>query len=79
MARLTQSDYRNLLKTHIVPFFGNMRVGEVTRQDVSAFYHSLRHTPFMANNCLHRLLKMLNHAETWGIEEETLYKGGEEG
>ena len=63
----TQRDYQSRLRAYIVPFFREMKVPNVTRADVSAFHHSLSHSPFVANTCLRILSKMFNLAETWGL------------
>ena len=66
----TQKGYHRYLNKHILPFFGNMKVSEVTRADISLFHNSLQKTPYEGNRCLEVISKMFNLAETWGLRSD---------
>ena len=58
------------LKRHILPALGQLRVSDVTRDEVGRFHHSLRKTPVTANRVLALLSKMFNLAERWGLRPD---------
>ncbi len=66
----TATEYRRLLKTHILPRIGSFLVAEVTRADIATFHHNMRHIPYQANRCLEIISKMFNLAELWGLRPE---------
>jgi integrase len=61
---------RAMLRRHVIPVLGRMRVVEVTRQDVSLLHHALRETPIIANRVIALLSKMFNLAERWGLRPD---------
>jgi len=63
----TQSGYRQLMRSLIIPNLGPHKVTEITRADISAFHNKLRATPYQANRALTVLSKMFNLAEDWGL------------
>ena len=58
--------YRRLLKTRIIPSFGEMAVRAVERDHVATLHHDLRNTPGAANHVLFALSRMFGLAESWG-------------
>lgn len=56
-----------LLRLHILPALGRERVADLSREQVSAFHHSLRDIPIQANRALALLSKMMNLAEGWDL------------
>jgi integrase len=67
--RSVEEDERNL-KLHVRPELGQMRVGDVARQDILKIHHRLRATPVAANRVTALLSKMFSLAEEWGIRPE---------
>ncbi|MEE2526236.1 site-specific integrase [Hyphobacterium sp. HN65] len=55
------------LKLHILPVLGNMKLREITREDVARFHRSKQGTPYLANRCLALISHMLSTAERWGV------------
>jgi integrase len=58
---------RRLIRTRLIPNFGNIGVNELTKAHVIKYYHSISHTPIIANRFLALLSCMMNLAEKWGI------------
>jgi integrase len=67
--RSAEEDRRNL-KQHVRPELGQLKAGDVTRQDVLKLHHKMRETPGAANRVLALLSKMMALAEEWGIRPE---------
>ena len=63
---LTISHYRLMLRKHIVPALGELRVAEVEYKDILAFHNSLHHMPTVANRAADILVKMFNLSDAWG-------------
>ena len=57
---------RYILKNHIVPKLGRLKVAEITRPEVAELISAMRKTPTAANHTLATLRKMFNLAELWG-------------
>ncbi len=66
----TAREYRRSIELFINPILGSASVREVTRTDVVALHHSLRHIPYQANRTLGVLSKILNMAEIWGLRPD---------
>jgi integrase len=66
----TRNEYGRLLRLHILPTLGSLRVADVARADVAKLHHSLRKTPLQANRVVAVLSKMLNLAERWGLRSD---------
>lgn len=66
----TGREYRHALKRYILPALGKLKVGEITRADVSALHHSMAAKPYQANRTLEVVSKMFNLAEEWGHRAE---------
>jgi integrase len=62
----TAAEYRRLIETTILPAFGNRRVRDITRTEVSRLHHELRDTPYAANRVLAIISKMFSLSEKWG-------------
>lgn len=65
----TQRKVTAILRLHILPALGRLRVNAVTRQPVAALLHTLHTTPAQANFCQAILSKMFSLAEQWGLRE----------
>ena len=61
---------KRLLKKHIVPELGHIKVKAIGRDDVAKFHRSLRETPYLANRCLAIVSNMLAKAEEWGLRAD---------
>jgi integrase len=61
---------RLLLRTHILPRLGPVKIASVTRADVAALHHALRRTPTTANRAVALISKMFNLAERWGLRPD---------
>jgi integrase len=59
-----------LLRLHILPRLGAMKVAAIGRQDISRLHHSMQERPGAANRTLALLSKMLNLAEKWGLRPD---------
>ena len=63
----TVETYRGLLRLHILPELGALRLGEVDRSHVSALHYRLRDTPNQANKSVGIFSKMFKLAVAWGM------------
>ena len=61
---------RALLRLHILPALGRMKVASVARADVSKLHYAMRRTPGAANRTLALLSKMFNLAEKWDLRPD---------
>jgi len=61
---------RHILDRHLLPTLGNLRLGEIGRERVSALHYRLHETPTMANQVVHMLSRLFHMAEGWGIAPE---------
>lgn len=59
-----------LLRNHINPFFGKMKVSAITKTDVHKFHASMSAMPINANRAISLLSKAFNLAAEWGITLE---------
>ena len=66
----TVESYESLLRCHIVPHLGDLRLDELMVADVEALHVSLRDTPYVANRTLVVLQQALDQAEAWGWRSE---------
>ena len=57
---------RYILKCHIVPKLGRLKVAEIKRPEIAEIISGMRKTPVAANHTLATLRKMFNLAELWG-------------
>jgi integrase len=58
------------LRLHILPAMKNLKVTEVTRQDVSRLHTKMSDKPVQANRVLALLSHMMNKAAEWGYRPE---------
>lgn len=63
----TATEVRRLVRRHIRPRLGALKIGSVTRQDISQLHSSLAATPRQANFVLSVCSKVFNLAEAWGL------------
>ena len=67
---VTRESYRGLLGRYILPFFGGMRVADVTRADVQRWFDSMSGIPGNANRTLSVLSVMMTQAELWDLRPQ---------
>ncbi len=63
----TVKNYRQMVRTHILPVLGELLVSDVERSHVLSFQYAMREKPTAANRALDVLLKMFNLAERWNL------------
>ena len=63
----TVETYRSLLRLHILPALGALRLGKVDRSHVSALHYRLRDMPNLANRSVGLFSKMFKLAVAWGM------------
>jgi integrase len=56
----------NRLKNHILPFFGNMNINEISEKDILRFKDYLNHLPGTYNRSINLIRKAFSLAELWG-------------
>lgn len=61
---------KSIIKTHIKPKLGKLKVDAVTRTDVADVMRDMVGTPGAANHVLSCLKKMFNCAELWGYRSD---------
>ena len=61
----TVKHYGLMVRKHIVPALGELRVSEVRRKHILKFQYGLSDMPTVANRCVDILVKMFNLAELW--------------
>ena len=66
----TQRQCLDIIDRHLLPELGNVRLGRIGRERVSALHYSLHETPTMANKVVDLLSRLFNMAELWGIAPE---------
>ena len=63
----TQETNRHFLNRYILPFFADMRVGDIHPADVRRWFDSMSATPGTANRSLPVLSVMMTQAELWNL------------
>ena len=63
----TAALFGRLLRRHILPELGGLRLSEVDRSHVSALHYRLRGTPTQANHAVSVFSKMFKLAVAWGM------------
>ncbi len=66
----SQKRYDDLLRLHILPAIGHLKVTEVTRTDIANLHHAMAKRPINANRALALLSKMFNLTELWGLRPD---------
>ena len=61
---------RVYLRRQILPFFAGKPIGEITREDVQAWFRGLHATPAAANRSAPILSVIMQQAEAWGYRPE---------
>ena len=61
---------RAYLRRQILPFFAGRPIGEITREDVRAWFRGLHATPAAANRSAPILSVIMQQAEAWGYRPE---------
>ena len=61
---------RVYLRRQILPFFAGRPIGEITREDVQAWFRGLHATPAAANRSAPILSVIMQQAEAWGYRPE---------
>lgn len=61
---------KRLMRLHIFPALGKIKITAVTRADISALHSSMSGTPISANRVRSLLSSMFNMAEVWGVRPE---------
>ncbi|MFA4874740.1 MAG: site-specific integrase, partial [bacterium] len=62
----TRRSYECLVRLHVGPVLGNLKIDEVSRSDVAKFHHRLKETPYHANRALAFLSKLMSWVEKRG-------------
>lgn len=66
----TLRGYEKLLRKHLMPAFGRMKIGEIDRADVQRFHQRIGETsPGAANRALALVSVIMTNAERWGLRE----------
>ena len=63
----TQERNRHFLDRYLLPFFADMRVGDIARSDVRRWFDAMSPTPANANRTLPVLSVMMTQAELWSL------------
>ena len=66
----TQGEYRRSVELFVLPRLATVKVADVTRSDVGALHHELRHIPYQANRTVGVLSKLFNLCEVWGLRTD---------
>jgi integrase len=62
----SQKEDQRLLRLHVLPELGKLKVEAVTFSDVDKLHRSLKDSPYQANRVLSLTSKLLSLAEQWG-------------
>ena len=66
----TRESNRSVLKNHILPFFGDMRLADIARADVQRWFDSMSGTTAKANRALPVVSVMMTQAELWDLRPQ---------
>lgn len=66
----TRQSNHSVLRNQLLPFFGSMRVPDISRADVQRWFDSLSDSPASANRALPVLSVMLAQAELWDLRPQ---------
>ena len=61
---------KSLLRLHVMPALGAMKVEAITRHEVSRLHHKMKNTPVVGNRALSLISKIMNLAEKWGLRPD---------
>ncbi len=59
-----------LLRLHILPRLGTMKINAIDRKDIAQLHHAMRDRPGAANRTIALLSKMFNLAEKWSLRPD---------
>jgi Arm DNA-binding domain/Phage integrase, N-terminal SAM-like domain len=63
----TAEGYESILRNHVIPALGTMRIAEIERSDVERLHQRVgKHAPGAANRMVALLSCVMNKAEAWG-------------
>ncbi len=74
----TQKNHRHILKKHLLPRFGNSRIGDVTRQEIQMFVahlNQVKYAPKTIDHIHDVLSAILRSAVKWSYLEENPARG----
>lgn len=71
----TLAEYRGLIKRHIKPRLGDIKVPDVEYDDIATLHRALKATPYVANRVLAVLSKMFSLAVIWKLRPANPVKG----
>ena len=63
----TLDNYKIVMKTHILPKFGNYKINSIIKRDIENFHSCLSSTPVVANKSLQILSSIFSTAINWGL------------
>jgi integrase len=66
----TQKDIKVIIAKKLMPIVGNIKVNDLTRDDVAKLHNAMRDTPRRANYVLAIFSKALSLAELWGLRAQ---------
>lgn len=66
----TAKQYQDVMEDIVIPAFGQLKMQDLTRQDVAELHQKLSNTPFRANRVLAVLSKFCNWAEVHGLRSD---------
>lgn len=69
----TYSNYRGKTEKHIIPFFGNIQLKDLKRQDIEAFVRYLA-SNHLSNSTIQNIVNLLKSAIKEAIREEKIYQ-----
>jgi integrase len=64
------AEYERLIRLHIVPALGPLRLNDVTRADIARWHAGFKSNPVAGNRALTLLKHMFNLAEKWGLRQQ---------
>ncbi len=64
------SNDRQMLRKHVLPKLGGLKVADVARSDIAKLHHSLRESPYAANRVVALLSKIFSFCEKWGLRTD---------
>ena len=75
----TAADYKRLLRVHILPRIGKIKVADLTHADVDRMHREIvkAGAPYRANRAVAVLSKMLNLTIKWGLRSDNPARGVE--
>lgn len=69
------SEDQRLLKSHILPVLGSLKVANITRRQIEEIHLKMSSSPYQANRIIALLSKIFSIAVSWGVCDENPVKG----